>query len=770
MGRDGAGARERKRHGRHYTPATLAGFLAGRVAARIDSTGPVRVLDPACGSGELLFAIRDALAGRLPGAPVELVGYDLDPAGLALARRRAAGAGVDAEWRQSDFLADCAGLPAESFDAVIANPPYVRTQQLGGAAARALRGQFGLRGRIDLTHPFVAALPRLMVPGGVLGLLCANRFLTTKAGANLRALLLADLTPVELYDLGDTKLFEAAVLPAVTIAVRGAARGECRYVSVYEEEAGTAPPVPESGGEEFAEPEIVHPAIVEPAVADPGLLGAGIADSEIVGGKGAGTPGSVDVGSVDVGPADVGSADVGPVDGGPVDLGSADVGPADAGPVDGGPVDVASIDVGPADMGSVDAGPVDAGPVDLGPVDVGSVNVGPYAVGSADASPADAVPADMGSNGACVEGAVQAAVPARRDALFVSGPARPDAQQRGAAESPAGSSGEAAGEGKRARGPDFCAETVKEERELFAALGGTGDATVWRQGRRFAVTVGELATEPGAAAASVGWRMSRVGHDDWLRGVAARMWRTFGDLGRIRVGIKTNADKVFIAAHWGDPAAEPELLRDLITHHDLQPWRIDRSRRTRVLYPYDLTRTHRVPVDLARYPRTAAYLEQHRELLTARGYLTGAGREWFEHWVPQRPHLWQTPKVVFPDISDRPRFALDRSGAVVNGDCYWISLADLGGDAGAEDMACLMMGVANSALGLRYYDAVCGNRLYSGRRRWITQYVSRLPLPDPGTPAAGAIVRRVRELAAQPESGPVEQAELDEMVDRAFAW
>lgn len=610
MGRDGAGAREHKRHGRYYTPATLAGFLAGRVAARIGSAGPVRVLDPACGSGELLFAIRDALAGRLPGAPVELVGYDLDPAGLALARLRAAGSGVEAEWRQSDFLADCAGLPAESFDAVIANPPYVRTQQLGGAAAQALRGQFGLRGRIDLTHPFVAALPRLMAPGGVLGLLCANRFLTTKAGANLRALLLADLTPVELYDLGDTKLFEAAVLPAVTIAVRGAARGECRYVSVYEEEAGNAP---------------------DPEPADPATSG----------------------------------------------------------------------------------------------------------------------PATSGSLG--------------------RGPARPAPQRRGAGPSPAGRA-VGARDVRHARGSDSGAGTAHEERELFAALSGTTDAMVWRQGRRFAVTVGELATESGAAAASVGWRMSRVGHDDWLRGVTERMWRTFGDLGRIRVGIKTNADKVFIAAHWGDPAAEPELLRDLITHHDLRPWRIDRIRRTRVLYPYDLTRTRRVPVDLARYPRTAAYLEQHREVLAARGYLTGAGREWFEHWVPQRPHLWRTPKVVFPDISDRARFALDRSGAVVNGDCYWISLADLGGDAGAENMACLMMGVANSSLGLRYYDAVCGNRLYSGRRRWITQYVSRLPLPDPGTPAALAIVRRVRELAAEPESGVAGQAELDELVNRAFAW
>ncbi|WP_063036893.1 Eco57I restriction-modification methylase domain-containing protein [Nocardia grenadensis] len=698
MGRDGAGARERKRHGRHYTPATLAGFLAGRVAARIDSAGPVRVLDPACGSGELLFAIRDALADRLPGAPVELVGYDLDPAGLALARRRAAGSGVEAEWRQSDFLADCAGLPDESFDAVIANPPYVRTQQLGGAAAQALRGQFGLQGRIDLTHPFVAALPRLMMPGGVLGLLCANRFLTTKAGANLRALLLTDLTPVELYDLGDTKLFEAAVLPAVTIAVRGAARGECRYVSVYEEEGGIAP-APGSAGTETAEPESAR-------VKDGGLDAAG---------------------SDDAAPEDARSDGAG--------LGAA--GSAGA--------DLEAADLEAADLeAAAPAGAVsEAAGVD------------------------GADPEGAGSGGAGEKGAVRAVLSPRRGGPLEGDPPDPAPRWRGA-ESAAGGGADTRA-GKRVRGPDSVSGAANEERELFAALDGAGDATVWRQGRRFAVTVGELATESGAAAATMGWRMSRAGHDDWLRGVAARMWRTFGDLGRIRVGIKTNADKVFIAAHWGDPAAEPELLRDLITHHDLRPWRIDRTRRTRVLYPYDLTRTHRVPVDLTRYPRTAAYLEQHREALAARGYLTGAGREWFEHWVPQRPHLWRTPKVVFPDISDRPRFALDRSGAVVNGDCYWISLADLGGDAGAEDMACLMMGIANSSLGLRYYDAVCGNRLYSGRRRWITQYVSRLPLPHPGTPAALAIVHRVRELAAEPESGPVGQAELNELVDRAFA-
>lgn len=135
-----------------------------------------------------------------------------------------------------DFLCAATRLTDSHFDAVITNPPYVRTQQLGGATAQMLSKQFGLSGRIDLTHPFVATIPRLLRPGGVLGLLCANRFLSTKAGANLRALLYAELTPVELYDLGDTRLFEAAVLPAVTIAVRGHEQRTCRFVTAYESE------------------------------------------------------------------------------------------------------------------------------------------------------------------------------------------------------------------------------------------------------------------------------------------------------------------------------------------------------------------------------------------------------------------------------------------------------------------------------------------------------------------------------------------------------
>ncbi|MCY4456377.1 MAG: hypothetical protein OXB90_00325, partial [Acidimicrobiaceae bacterium] len=59
-------------------------------------------------------------------------------------------------------------------------------------------------------------------------------------------------------------------------------------------------------------------------------------------------------------------------------------------------------------------------------------------------------------------------------------------------------------------------------------------------------------------------------------------------------------------------------------------------------------------------------------VLEGRAYVIEGGRNWFEIWVPQKPALWTQQKIVFPDIADAPRFAIDRSGSIVNGDCYWM--------------------------------------------------------------------------------------------------
>jgi hypothetical protein len=76
-----------------------------------------------------------------------------------------------------------------------------------------------------------------LAEGGVLGLLCSNRFLTTKGGHSLRSVLLRHYEVAELWDLGDTKLFGAAVLPAVVVARRVAVPSPAAgsFVRIYED-------------------------------------------------------------------------------------------------------------------------------------------------------------------------------------------------------------------------------------------------------------------------------------------------------------------------------------------------------------------------------------------------------------------------------------------------------------------------------------------------------------------------------------------------------
>lgn len=540
-------AADRKRHGKHYTPELLAAFLAQRIAEHLP-TAPrrLKVLDPACGDGELLFAAFRVLTAKYPGVPIELHGYDLDGEALAVAKERSIEKGIDLQLHEDDFLFAADSID-HFYDVIITNPPYVRTQQLGSETAQLLAEKYHLTGRIDLTHPFVSVAPRILTDAGVLGILCSNRFLTTRAGSNVRRVLSTNMSPVEVYDLGDSKLFQAAVLPAVTIALRKRSDRQepCSYVSTYE------------------------------------------------------------------------------------------------------------------------------------------------------------VPASGETNG-----------------------------------------------------------------DYFSMLSDKSSGLAQLDRRVFEVRAGTLIE--GATPGDT-WTMGDTDEDEWFQHIQSRTWKTFGEVGRIRVGIKTTADSVFIRDEWdaldSEVRPEEELLLPLITHHNVPAWTFDLAKTTKVLYPYDLTSSKRKLLDMTAYPKAMAYLESHQERLSGRTYVIEGGRKWYEIWVPQRPAMWKVPKIVFPDISEGPRFALDRSGAVVNGDCYWISLEDIGD----EELALLMIGVANSSLATRFYDHACGNKLYAGRRRWITQYVSKMPIPIPDTEQAKRITKLSRKFSIAEEAPTAtELLELDELVREAF--
>ncbi len=113
----------RRRFAQFFTPPAIASLMADWVAEKT----PMRVLDPALGTGILTRAVLK----RLPKAKV--IGYEIDSAVAVAAKKAMFLAGIDIELREADFL-DCD--PNERFDGVIANPPYLRHHDLPRSAQR----------------------------------------------------------------------------------------------------------------------------------------------------------------------------------------------------------------------------------------------------------------------------------------------------------------------------------------------------------------------------------------------------------------------------------------------------------------------------------------------------------------------------------------------------------------------------------------------------------------------------------------------------------
>lgn len=558
-----------KSSGATYTPSDLAAFVADQMMkiADLPKRGKIRILDPAVGDGALLHELINRLSASVRKR-VEVFGYDTDVDALALAKERLQRCfpQVSLNLEEKNFLTHVLSLQQkkdlfskndgsqDKFHLVIANPPYVRTQIMGSEQAQKLAQSFELTGRVDLYYPFLLGISKVLEDGGVTGVITSNRFMTTKSGQVVRRKLLSCFEIRYVWDMGDTKLFNSAVLPAVFIA-RGVGENnisrnkEIGFSTIYETQ-----------------------------------------DS---------------------------------------------------------------------------------------------------------------------------------------------------AQEK-------------------------CSNV------LSSLCEGDGSVVSVPDGRRFRIRHGVL--DNGGDEEGI-WRLSTKTSDKWLETVLSNTWNTFRRIGKIRVGVKSTADKVFIRNDWSDlPGGRPELLRPLITRHCARSFKACVPSKAKnikeILYPHEATEMGRKPVDLSLYPKSARYLEEHRKVLEARTYVIDAGRKWYELWVPQNPAAWSFPKIVFPDISEKPTFWMDIDGGVVNGECYWIQCEN----ESEIDLLWLALAVANSTFIEDFYDHRFNNKLYSGRRRFITQYVEQFPLPDPGRNESKAIIKLAKSIHSCLPSSVADQqiAEVDTLVWQVF--
>ncbi|MGA9304946.1 MAG: N-6 DNA methylase [Candidatus Sulfotelmatobacter sp.] len=221
--------RQISRGGTHYTPPALARVLIEQALgnlAGVFSAARLTICDPACGSGAFLHeALRAFRRGGFEGH-LTLIGQDISPAAIAMARfvLRASlrdwepRAGVTLQLHAGDSLGELGIPPA---DVIVMNPPFVSFGAQTEMQRRQLREAVGktAAARGDLSMAFVLRGVAALKPKGVLGALFPASLLSSKTAMPWRERL-TELGDVRLVaSIGEFGLFTHALVQVASAVI-----------------------------------------------------------------------------------------------------------------------------------------------------------------------------------------------------------------------------------------------------------------------------------------------------------------------------------------------------------------------------------------------------------------------------------------------------------------------------------------------------------------------------------------------------------------------
>ena len=232
-----------RRLGGIYTPQYIASFFARYLRSQLSPERFIEssILDPACGSGIFLRAVMEQklltsgtiLDGTVREVLQSLWGVDVDDNAVAASRLSLA----------LLHLAACGELPEDvpilrddslelfapdsasrdgTFDAVMMNPPFVRTELQSNVIRQAVVKHVGLlaRGKLDTYLAFIALSIRALRPGGFGFFVVPQPMLTSDNLAKLRNWIQDHAWLRVIADLSAIRVFRANVYVALLIVQR----------------------------------------------------------------------------------------------------------------------------------------------------------------------------------------------------------------------------------------------------------------------------------------------------------------------------------------------------------------------------------------------------------------------------------------------------------------------------------------------------------------------------------------------------------------------
>jgi adenine-specific DNA-methyltransferase len=205
-----------------------------------DDLSQRRLLDPACGNGAFMVAAAERLSSScrkrglgITAAADALRAVDLQERNVLVTVKAVAEvlladgwdpdqvADVTAGWvRHGDFLL---ATDRDRFDVIVGNPPYLRLEDVSAEKSDAYRRTCRtMIGRADIYVGFYEMALRRLRDGGVLGFICADRWMRNQYGRALRGVVASGFavdTVVTMHDV-DAFLEEVSAYPAITVLRR----------------------------------------------------------------------------------------------------------------------------------------------------------------------------------------------------------------------------------------------------------------------------------------------------------------------------------------------------------------------------------------------------------------------------------------------------------------------------------------------------------------------------------------------------------------------
>ncbi len=211
-------ATERNKWGQFATPPALALSIARHARALMGEATQVRFLDPAVGTGSFFSALAHAVPSQKITAAT---GIELDPLFAKAAKNLWADQGLEVV--QGDFTRQ--RPPAQRFNLILTNPPYVRHHHLPADEKDRLKEQLArslhlpISGLAGLYCYFLLLAHDWMEDEGLAVWLIPSEFMDVNYGAALRRYLSERVTLLQIHRFcpTDEQFADALVTSAVVI-------------------------------------------------------------------------------------------------------------------------------------------------------------------------------------------------------------------------------------------------------------------------------------------------------------------------------------------------------------------------------------------------------------------------------------------------------------------------------------------------------------------------------------------------------------------------